>query len=78
MTEKPHYHGHRKRLLEKFLSHPDSLQNYELIELLLTFVYPRRDTKPLAKEIETEVGMRDLFELEKLSKTTLSIRAQAL
>lgn len=49
--EKPHYHGHRQRLKEKFLRHPESLADYELLELLLFFTYPRRDTKPVAKEI---------------------------
>jgi DNA repair protein RadC len=46
-----HYIGHRKRVKDKFLNHSNSLLNYELIELLLFFSIPRKDTKILAKEI---------------------------
>lgn len=48
---KKHYHGHRQRLKEKFLQAPTSLADYELLELLLFYAVPRRDTKPLAKEL---------------------------
>jgi DNA repair protein RadC len=48
----PHYIGHRKRLKEKFLSGDASIfSDYELLELLLFQVIPRRDTKPIAKEM---------------------------
>lgn len=47
--------GHRKRLREKFLkAGPESLLDYEIIELLLTFAIPRRDTKPIAKDLIRE------------------------
>jgi DNA repair protein RadC len=50
--EKPHYIGHRKRLRDKFLkSGPESLSDYELLELLLMTAIPRRDVKPLAKDL---------------------------
>lgn len=52
----PHYHGHRERLRARFLSAPDSLQDYELLELLLFFVIPQRDTKPLAKALIQKFG----------------------
>ncbi len=56
-AEKPHYHGHRDRLRERFLSAgPDALQDYELLELLLFQAIPRRDVKPLAKELLTAFG----------------------
>ena len=46
------YIGHRQRLREKFLNGGvDSLNDYEIIELLLTFAIPRKDTKPIAKEL---------------------------
>lgn len=49
-TSDKHFHiGHRKRLKEKFLSSPESISNYELIELLLFYVFRQRDTKLLAK-----------------------------
>ncbi|MHA1549819.1 MAG: JAB domain-containing protein [Alphaproteobacteria bacterium] len=73
-----HYIGHRKRLLEKFLAYPEALQEYELIELLLTYAYPRRDMKPLAKEIEKEIGLLQLFSSEKLKEKELSPRAIGL
>lgn len=52
MTEKPHYHGHRQRLKERFeTSGLEGIQDYELLELLLFYVYPRADVKPLAKRL---------------------------
>lgn len=42
--------GHRQRLRRRFLrDHGTSMDDYELLELLLTYAIPRRDTKPLAK-----------------------------
>jgi len=44
--------GHRKRLRGKFSrSGLDGFHDYEAIELLLTFAIPRRDVKPVAKEL---------------------------
>ena len=45
--------GHRQRLREKFeaVDQPDAMPDYELLELVLTFSIPRRDVKPLAKEL---------------------------
>jgi DNA repair protein RadC len=55
MTEtegKPHYLGHRQRLRARFMADGgDGFQDYELLEFLLTLAIPRRDTKPLAKEL---------------------------
>ena len=49
---RPHYHGHRDRLRERFLQGgPEALADYELLELLLFMAIPRRDTKPLAKQL---------------------------
>jgi DNA repair protein RadC len=47
------YHeGHRQRLKERFLNAgPASFQDYELLELVLFSAIPRRDTKPIAKEL---------------------------
>jgi DNA repair protein RadC len=54
---KPHYLGHRHRLREKLLQHgPDSLADYELLELLLALAIPRIDVKPLAKTLLKEFG----------------------
>jgi DNA repair protein RadC len=55
--ETPHYSGHRQRLRDRFLkSGPDSLQDYELLELLLFMAIPRRDVKPLAKILLSSFG----------------------
>ena len=51
-TSSPHYHGHRQRLRERLLqSGADALQDYELLETLLFAAIPRRDIKPLAKQL---------------------------
>ena len=44
--------GHRQRLREKFEKHEqEAFLDYELLELILTYAIPRRDVKPLAKEL---------------------------
>ncbi len=54
---KPHYAGHRDRLRQRFLAAgPDSLADYELLELLLFGANPRRDVKPLAKQLIEQFG----------------------
>ncbi|MBR1124656.1 DNA repair protein RadC [Bradyrhizobium lablabi] len=56
-AETPHYHGHRERLRERFFSAgPDALTDYELLEMALFAAIPRRDTKPLAKELLRKFG----------------------
>ena len=53
----PHYYGHRERLRERFReAGPDSLSDYELLELLLFRALPRRDVKPLAKSLIATFG----------------------
>lgn len=53
----PHYHGHRQRLRTRFLQGGwASLQDYELLELLLTFAIPFSDVKPLAKRLIAYFG----------------------
>jgi DNA repair protein RadC len=48
----PHFLGHRERLKARFReAGPDTLQDYELLELILFQVVPRKDTKPLAKAL---------------------------
>jgi DNA repair protein RadC len=50
--DEPHYVGHRDRLRERFVSGgPDALADYELLELILFMAIPRRDVKPLAKDL---------------------------
>jgi len=50
--DKPHYLYHRKRLRERMRrAGAQGLQDYELLELLLTYAIPRKDLKPLAKDL---------------------------
>ena len=50
--EKPLYLGHRERLRKRFLKDNGcSMDDYEILELLLTYAIPRRDVKPLAKQL---------------------------
>lgn len=52
---KAHYEGHRQRLRARFLqAGAESVQDYELLEMILFAAIPRRDVKPLAKELLTE------------------------
>ena len=53
-TNEPHYYGHRKRLKERFLRNPESIPDYELLEMFLYWIYPRRDVKPDAKKLLME------------------------
>ena len=48
----PHFHNHRWRLRARFLgAGPASLADYEMLELVLFRAIPRRDVKPLAKQL---------------------------
>ena len=63
---KGHAAGHRERLRARYrLSGEAALQDYELLELLLTFAIPRRDTKLLAKKLLERFGtLARIFEAE--------------
>ena len=53
----PHYLGHRDRLRARFAeTGGDGLPDYELLELVLFRSIPRRDVKPIAKEILKRFG----------------------
>jgi len=49
-TTSHHYHGHRQRLRERFMANAH-LADYEFLELLLGYAIPRKDVKPVAKEL---------------------------
>lgn len=54
---RPHYHEHRARLRKRFAERgAGALADYELLELLLFRIIPRRDTKPLAKALIDRFG----------------------
>jgi DNA repair protein RadC len=53
----PHYWGHRDRLRKRFREGGSgAVTDYELVELILFRAIPRRDVKPLAKEILAMFG----------------------
>ena len=55
--EAAHYHGHRERLRNRFLQAGEAaLADYELLELILFRAIPRRDVKPLAKQLIARFG----------------------
>lgn len=54
---RPHYHGHRQRLRARVLERgPESLADYEVLEILLAAAIPRQDVKPLAKRLIAQFG----------------------
>ncbi|MGR3722142.1 RadC family protein [Abyssibius alkaniclasticus] len=53
----PHFHDHRQRLRARFMAAGGAaLADYELLELVLFRAIPRRDVKPLAKQLLAEFG----------------------
>jgi len=55
--KKPHYHGHRERLRQRFMATDgDGMPDYELLELLLALAIPRTDVKPVAKALIDTFG----------------------
>jgi DNA repair protein RadC len=67
--DKPSYKYHRQRLKQKFSeSGIDAFHDYEVLELLLSYAIPRKDVKPLAKELLHEFGsLRGIIDAEKNS-----------
>ncbi|HKS62157.1 MAG TPA: DNA repair protein RadC [Xanthobacteraceae bacterium] len=56
-AETPHYHGHRERLRARFMeAGAQALADYEMLELVLFRAVPRRDVKPLAKDLLRRFG----------------------
>nr|WP_241635951.1 DNA repair protein RadC [Fusobacterium gastrosuis] len=74
--------GHRKRIREKYLkSSIELFQDYEILELLLTYVIPRKDTKIEAKNLIKKFGTienvlkakeEELLKIEGIGKSTIS------
>ncbi|MEL6830012.1 MAG: DNA repair protein RadC [Pseudomonadota bacterium] len=53
----PHWQGHRDRLRNRLLNRgSESLDDYELLEVILFAVIPRKDVKPLAKRLLQHFG----------------------
>lgn len=75
--------GHRERLRQRFLADEGkSMPDYELLEMLLSIAIPRRDVKPLAKELLKKFGSfanvinakkEDLIKIDGIKETTATI-----
>jgi DNA repair protein RadC len=53
----PHYYDHRERLRTRFRdAGSDALTDYELLEIVLFRSIPRRDFKPLCKQLVAKCG----------------------
>jgi DNA repair protein RadC len=56
-ADTPHYLGHRDRLRTRFReAGTEALSDYEMLELVLFRALPRRDVKPLAKDLIAKFG----------------------
>lgn len=56
-TQKDHRHGHRSRLRTRLTkAGRTAFADHELLELLLTYAIPRKDTKQLAKKLIEQFG----------------------
>ena len=59
-TQKPSYTGHRARMRQKFARGGlDAFLEHEVLEFLLTYALPRKDTKPLAWALLKRFGSLD-------------------
>lgn len=57
MTAKDNIHGgHRERLIDKFVSYPDSLSDHELLEMMLFSFIPRKNTNGIAHNLLSRFG----------------------
>ena len=51
------HYGHRQRMRSKFIAHGARIfDTYELLEMLLYYVVPYKDTNPIAKRLLSEFG----------------------
>lgn len=77
-----HRNGHRERIREKYLkSNIELFEEYEILELLLTYAIPRKDTKVEAKNLIKTFGSienvlkakeEELLKIEGIGKATAS------
>ena len=66
-SDTPHHKDHRQRLKKKFSeSGVAAFHDYEVLELLLSYAIPRKDVKPLAKELLVNFGsLKGIMDAEK-------------
>jgi DNA repair protein RadC len=72
-TEQSNLHkGHRERLIKKFLSVPDQFSEHELLEVLLFYAVPRKDTNALAHKLLNVFGsLEGVFSAEPSALTSV-------
>jgi DNA repair protein RadC len=80
MNNKITYYGHRQRIKNKFReSGISGWHDYEILELVLSYAIPRKDTKPIAKNLIEKFGnlnnvinadIKDLIEVKGISEHT--------
>ena len=64
--------GHRKRLREKYISGKESFKEHELLELLLSYAIPRKDTNPIAHDLLDKFGsLQNVFKADAKLLTTV-------
>ena len=51
--------GHRERIIEKFLNNPNAFSEHELLEMLLFYSIPRKNTNDIAHKILRAFGSLD-------------------
>ena len=64
--------GHRKRLREKYITGKESFKEHELLELLLGYAIPRKDTNPIAHNLLDKFGsLQNVFKADANLLTTV-------
>ena len=56
MNPKHHHAGHRERLRARYRTHPETVTDHELLELLLFYAIPQKDTNELAHRLLERFG----------------------
>ena len=68
MNDNEFVHGHRDRMLQSFENRGgSSFENYQILEMVLFYVIPRKDVKPVAKRLIAHFGS-----LEKVFSASVS------
>lgn len=74
--------GHRQRTLQKFLKYGfDAFAAHEVLEMLLFYAVPRKDTNPLAHELINKFGsIGNIFDadIEELTNAGLTVNGAVL
>lgn len=62
MSDNSIHSGHRQRLINKFLQNPEACYDHEILEILLFYAIPRKDTNKLSHELIKKFGgLKNVF-----------------